>query len=140
LREQSHASEEDVSAIADALAGAQADAVIVCGDRLAQAPGALAAAWNLAHATGARFAWVPRKAGARGGAWAGVHPALLPGGRRIDDAAARTEVEQLWGLPIPSSPGRDARAILDAPGELGVLVLAGADPATGFADATLGPR
>ena len=140
LREQSHASAEDIRAIADALAAAGADAVVLCGDRLAQAPGALAAAWNLALAIGARFAWVPRKAGARGGVWAGVHPGLLPAGRRVDDAGARTELEKLWGAPIPSAPGGDTRAILDAAGELGVLLLAGADPARDFGDATLGPR
>ena len=140
LRDQSHATEEQISGIADALASAGADAVIVAGDRLAQAPGALSAAWNLAIATGARFAWIPRRAGMRGSLWAGVHPRLLPGGRRVDDPAARQQIEQLWGAPISPSPGRDARGILDDVGELGILFLAGVDPATDFWDATLGQR
>jgi NADH-quinone oxidoreductase subunit G len=140
LREQSHASDEQINALADALASAGADAVIVCGDRLAQAPGALAAAWNLAASTGARFAWVPRRAGMRGSLWAGVHPGLLPGGRRVDDAAARQTVEHVWGTPILPTPGKDARGILDDVGELGVLFIAGVDPAADFCDATLGQR
>ncbi|MFY9587441.1 MAG: molybdopterin-dependent oxidoreductase, partial [Actinomycetota bacterium] len=69
-----------------------------------------------------------------------VHPGLLPGGRRVDDATARAELEQTWGATIPSTPGRDARAILESPGELGVLFLAGADPVDDFGDATLGSR
>ena len=140
LREQSRVSAEQIGALADALASAGADAVIVCGDRLAQAPGAISAAWNLALATGARFAWLPRKAGARGALWAGLNPRLLPGGRRVKDQVSREELERLWGVPVPPAPGRDTRAILASSGELGVLVLAGADPAADFADATLGSR
>ena len=43
-------------------------------------PGALAAAAELATATGARLAWVPRRSGERGGIEAGLLPGLLPGG------------------------------------------------------------
>ena len=140
LLEQSHAPAAQIGALADALAGAGADAVIVCGDRLALSHGALAAAWNLAEAVGARFAWVPRRAGMRGALWAGVHPALLPGGRRVDQAADRAELEQLWGVPVSATPGRDARAILSGASDTGVLILAGVDPANDFGDATLGSR
>ena len=140
LREQSHASAEQIGALADALAGGGAETVIVCGDRLAQSPGALAAAWNLADATQARFAWVPRRAGARGAVWAGLHPRLLPGGRRIDSSSDRAELEQLWGVPVSATPGRDARDVLSGAGETGVLFLAGVDPAWDFGDATLGSR
>ena len=41
-------------------------AVIMVGERLAEVPGALAAAAALAVASGARLAWVPRRAGERG--------------------------------------------------------------------------
>jgi NADH-quinone oxidoreductase subunit G len=140
FKEQSHATPEQIGALADALASAGADAVIVCGDRLALSRGALSIAWNLANATGAPFAWIPRRGGARGAVWAGVHPSLLPGGRRVDVPADRSELEQLWGVPVASTPGRDARAILDGAGELGVLLLAGVDPADDFADATLGTK
>ncbi len=37
-------------------------AIIIVGERLAGAPGGLSAAARLAHATGARLAWVPRRA------------------------------------------------------------------------------
>ena len=139
LLDQSRASAGDIGSLADALASAGPDAVVVCGERLAQSPGALAAAWNLSLSLGTRFVWLPRRAGARGGLDAGVHPRLLPGGRRVDDAAARAEVERIWGS-VPATPGRDARDILDGAADLGMLVIAGVDPATDFGDATLGRR
>ena len=140
LLDQSRVSAGDIGALADALSSAAGEAVIVCGDRLAQSPGALAAAWNLSLATGTRFVWLPRRAGARGGLEAGLHPRLLPGGRRVTDADARADVERVWGGAIPAESGRDARAILEAAAELGVLLLAGVDPAADFRDATLGRR
>jgi NADH-quinone oxidoreductase subunit G len=140
LREQSHTTAEQISGLADALASAGADAVILAGERLAQAPGALAAAWNLALVTGARFAWLPRRSGSRGAVWAGVHPQLLPGGRRVSSDADRRALEQVWGVPVSAQPGRNAREILDTVGETGVLFLAGVDPAADFGDATLGAR
>ncbi|RAU92051.1 NADH-quinone oxidoreductase subunit G, partial [Mycolicibacter senuensis] len=54
----------------------QPGAVVLVGERLAGSPGALSAAVRLAEATGARLAWVPRRAGERGaldsGALAGL--------------------------------------------------------------------
>jgi NADH-quinone oxidoreductase subunit G len=107
-------------------------AVILVGDRLAEVPGALAAAARLATASGARVAWVPRRAGERGAVEAGALPGLLPIGRPVADAAARTEVARAWGKSsLPGTPGRDTTAILAAAaaGELGALVVAGVDPA-----------
>ena len=48
-------------------------------------------------ATGARLAWVPRRAGERGALEAGALPTLLPGGRPVADAAARVDVQTAWG-------------------------------------------
>ena len=48
--------------------------IILVGERLATVPGALAAAAELATATGARLAWVPRRAGERGAVEAGCLP------------------------------------------------------------------
>jgi NADH-quinone oxidoreductase subunit G len=107
-------------------------AVILVGERLAEVPGALAAAARLAVASGARLAWVPRRAGERGAVEAGALPGLLPIGRPVTDAAARAEVARTWGKSsLPDLPGRDATAILAAAadGELGALVVAGVDPA-----------
>jgi NADH-quinone oxidoreductase subunit G len=109
-----------------------AGAVILVGERLAAVPGALAAAARLAFASGARLAWVPRRAGERGAVEAGALPGLLPIGRPVTDAAARAEVARIWGqASLPGTPGRDTTAILAAAadGELGALVIAGVDPA-----------
>jgi len=107
-------------------------AVILAGERLAEVPGALAATAILAVASGARLAWVPRRAGERGAVEAGALPGLLPIGRPVTDAAARAEVARTWGKSsLPGVPGRDTAAMLAAcsRGELGALVVAGIDPA-----------
>ena len=70
-------------ALADAHAALRADgAIILVGERLATVPGALTAAVELAEATGARLAWVPRRAGERGAVSAGC----LPGDGGLDTA------------------------------------------------------
>jgi NADH-quinone oxidoreductase subunit G len=104
-------------------------AVILVGERAAEAPGALTAALRLAEATGARLAWVPRRAGERGALSGGAFPSLLPGGRPVADAAARAEVEAVWEAPVPGTPGRDTGAILAAAerGELDGVLVAGVD-------------
>ncbi|RDH73967.1 NADH-quinone oxidoreductase subunit G [Mycolicibacterium moriokaense] len=56
-------------------------AVILVGERLATVAGGLSAVSRLADDTGARLAWVPRRAGERGALEAGAMPNLLPGGR-----------------------------------------------------------
>jgi NADH-quinone oxidoreductase subunit G len=109
-------------------------AILFVGERLATVPGALTAAANLAAETGARLAWVPRRAGDRGALEAGCLPNLLPGARPVSEAAARAEVAQAWDLDggvLPSLPGKDADAIIRAAhsGSLGGLVVAGVDPA-----------
>src|SRR5690606_781892 len=75
------------------------------------------AALRLAEATGARIAWIPRRAGERGGVEAGLLPGLLPGGRPLVDDAARAEVAAAWGVDVgslPDTPGLDTDGILDA--------------------------
>jgi NADH-quinone oxidoreductase subunit G len=105
-------------------------ALILVGERLATSPGALSAAAGLAASTGAKLAWVPRRAGERGAVDAGALPTLLPGGRPVDDAAARAEVERAWGTTVPAQTGRDTDAILRAAvdGSLAALVIGGVDP------------
>ncbi|MEU9128350.1 NADH-quinone oxidoreductase subunit G [Kitasatospora sp. NPDC048540] len=113
-------------------------AVILVGERLATVPGALTAALNLAAVTGARLAWVPRRAGERGAVEAGTLPGLLPGGRAVAVPSARAEAARFWGVAdLPARPGRDTDQILAATvqGDLTALVLGGvgledlADPA-----------
>ncbi|HEX3909030.1 MAG TPA: NADH-quinone oxidoreductase subunit G, partial [Mycobacteriales bacterium] len=93
----------DESGTAAAHALRSAGAVILVGERLAAAPGALSAVAALASVTGARLAWVPRRAGDRGALEAGCLPSLLPGGRPLSDSTARREVADLWGADIPLS-------------------------------------
>lgn len=106
-------------------------AIILVGERLATVPGALSALVRLAASSGARLAWVPRRAGERGAVEAGALPNLLPIGRPIDDATARAEVARAWNVAsLPEAPGRDTSGILAAAldGELDALVVAGVDP------------
>jgi NADH-quinone oxidoreductase subunit G len=111
-------------------------AAIMVGERLATVPGALSAAARLADTTGARLAWVPRRAGERGALEAGALPALLPGGRPLADDAARAQVCEAWHVTeIPAAVGRDADGILAAAtdGTLGALLVGGVEP-DDFAD------
>ncbi|MFC9971315.1 NADH-quinone oxidoreductase subunit G [Spirillospora sp. NPDC127200] len=106
-------------------------AVIMVGERLAASPGALSSVIRLAHSTGARLAWVPRRAGERGALEAGALPGLLPIGRPATDPAARAEVARTWGVAeLPSTPGRDTGEILAeaAAGRRGALLVGGVDP------------
>jgi NADH-quinone oxidoreductase subunit G len=117
--------------VAEAL-GAPGSVVLV-GERAAQIPGLFSALLRLSEKTGAKVAWIPRRAGERGALEVGALPTLLPGGRLVADAAARAEVEQAWGLApgsLPAEPGRDTTGILQAAadGELAALVLGGVDP------------
>jgi NADH-quinone oxidoreductase subunit G len=105
--------------------------VILVGERMATVPGALTAVARLARTTGAKLAWVPRRAGDRGAVEAGCLPSLLPGGRPVADAAARVDAATAWGIDsLPEEPGRDGDAIVAAlvAGELGGLVVGGVDP------------
>jgi NADH-quinone oxidoreductase subunit G len=105
-------------------------ALILVGERLACSPGAFSAASRLAAATGARLAWVPRRAGERGAVEAGALPGLLPGGRPLSDASAREQTAAAWNVnELPTSDGRDTTAILAAAraGELGALLIGGVE-------------
>ncbi|WP_426563448.1 NADH-quinone oxidoreductase subunit G [Angustibacter sp. McL0619] len=106
--------------------------VILVGERMATVPGALSAVLRLADVTGARLAWVPRRAGERGAVEAGALPNLLPGARPVGDASARVDLAAAWGVDhLPFDEGRDTGEMLKAvsTGELGGLVVGGVDPA-----------
>jgi NADH-quinone oxidoreductase subunit G len=121
------------SADATVAAAAQAlrtpGAVLLVGERLASSPGSLSAAVALAEATGAKLAWIPRRAGDRGAVEAGCLPGLLPFGRPVLDAAARSEIAAAWGAEVPATPGRDGDAIIaDAAAGKLALVVGAVDP------------
>ncbi|MEO7942410.1 MAG: NADH-quinone oxidoreductase subunit G [Marmoricola sp.] len=106
--------------------------LLLVGERTASVPGALSAVARLAGTTGARIAWIPRRAGDRGAVETGALPNLLPGGRPVSDASARVDLATAWGVEhLPEGLGRDGSAIVAAAaaGELGGLVVGGVDPA-----------
>jgi NADH-quinone oxidoreductase subunit G len=121
------------AAEADALAGlpdVDAGTVVLLGERLAGVPGALSAAVALADRTGARLAWVPRRAGEVGAIEAGCLPTLLPGGRLVADGAARVDAGSTWGVSsLSAEPGLDVNGMLGAASDetLKALVVAGAE-------------
>ncbi|HVK45397.1 MAG TPA: NADH-quinone oxidoreductase subunit G [Micropruina sp.] len=114
---------------------ADADTIVLIGDRAAMIPGALTAAAQFADATGARLAWIPRRAGDRGAVEAGCLPNLLPGGRPVAEVLARVDVQAAWGSDtLPGAVGLDADAqLMAARGGLALLV-GGVEPSD-FTDA-----
>jgi NADH-quinone oxidoreductase subunit G len=106
-------------------------ALILVGERLATVPGALSGAAALASLTGARLAWIPRRAGERGALESGALPNLLPGGRPVSESQARAEVGAAWDVVgLPAKVGRDTSAIVAAGsgGDLAGLLVGGVDP------------
>ncbi|AKT51231.1 NADH-quinone oxidoreductase subunit G [Arsenicicoccus sp. oral taxon 190] len=108
---------------------AGAGAVILVGERLAATSGGYYAALDLARATGARLAWIPRRAGERGALETGCLPNLLPGGRPAD-AQGAASLAEVWETDrVPSEPGLDTTGMLRAAaeGSLEALVVGGVD-------------
>jgi NADH-quinone oxidoreductase subunit G len=106
--------------------------IVLVGERLATVPGALTAAAALAAATGAKLAWIPRRAGERGALEGGALGALLPGGRPAASAQARAQVAEVWDVVgLPDTAARDGNAIIEAAcsGAIDALVVGGVDPA-----------
>lgn len=105
-------------------------AIILVGERLATSAGALSAAARLADRTGARLAWIPRRAGDRGAVETGCLPNLLPGARPAANAVARQQLASAWHVDdLPTEQGRDTADILTAAagGELDALLIGGVD-------------
>jgi NADH-quinone oxidoreductase subunit G len=140
--------EGDRGALADvarALRQAGDRGVVIAGPRLAYSDGTGGGArhaLNFAGSLGARFAYVTRRANDRGALRAGVHPSLLPGGRRFRTDEDRAEVESMWGPILAAEAGRDWRGILGACAEreIDVLFLIGVDPLRDYPDAALARR
>jgi NADH-quinone oxidoreductase subunit G len=113
--------------------------VIILGERAAETAGVLSTAVALAASSGAKLAWIPRRAGERGALESGAFPTLLPGGRPVSDASARVDVASAWGTPLlPETPGRSTSEILESantPGGLEAVVIGGVDAADISADA-----
>jgi NADH-quinone oxidoreductase subunit G len=104
--------------------------VILVGERASETPGLLSAVVSVSEKTGAKIAWIPRRAGERGAIEAGAISTLLPGGRPVADAAARVDIAAVWGVQtIPSTVGRSTSQIIKAlsNGELDSVVVGGVD-------------
>jgi NADH-quinone oxidoreductase subunit G len=105
--------------------------VILVGERLSESAGAISAAVALAQSSGAKLAWIPRRAGERGALEAGAIGNLLPGGRPVTEIAARVDLQAAWGVEgLPSAVGRDTEAILQDlhDGNIEALLVGGVDP------------
>jgi NADH-quinone oxidoreductase subunit G len=107
------------------------NSVILVGERAAESAGSLSAVAALADSTGAKLAWIPRRAGERGALEAGAIGNLLPGGRPVTDAAARVDIAAVWNTDsLPAEIGRSSSQIIEAvnAGQIGALVVGGVDP------------
>jgi len=108
--------------------------VILVGERAAESAGLLSATAALADRTGAKLAWIPRRAGERGALAAGAIGNLLPGGRPVSDAAARVDIASVWNVDtLPSEIGRSSDQIITDvnSGIINALVVGGVDPLDG---------
>jgi NADH-quinone oxidoreductase subunit G len=108
-----------------------AKSIILVGERASETSGLLTAVTQLVDKSGAKLAWIPRRAGERGALEAGALGALLPGGRPVADAAARVDISAVWGVPnLPINPGRTTSEIVSAlnSGSLDAVVVGGVDP------------
>ena len=107
-----------------------AKSVILVGERASESAGLFSAVATLAAKTGAKIAYIPRRAGERGALEAGALGSLLPGGRPVADAAARVDIAAAWGVAaLPTQPGRTTAEIISglASNQLDAVVVGGVD-------------
>ena len=113
------------------ISGLTGNSVILVGERAAEVEGGLSAALELAEKSGAKLAWIPRRAGERGALAAGAIGNLLPGNRPVSDPAARVDVQSAWGVDsLPTTPGLSTTEILAALAHesLDAVLIGGVDP------------
>ena len=107
-----------------------AKSVIMVGERASETPGLFSSVAALAAKSGAKVAYIPRRAGERGALEAGAIGNLLPGGRPVSDAAARVDIAAAWGVEsLPTDAGRTTSEIISAlaAGDLDSVVVGGLD-------------
>ena len=108
-----------------------AKSVILVGERASESAGSLSAVVALAAKSGAKIAWIPRRAGERGALESGAISTLLPGGRPVADPAARVDIAAVWGVQsLPAEAGLTTSEIISAlaEGSLDAVVVGGVDP------------
>jgi NADH-quinone oxidoreductase subunit G len=107
-----------------------AKSVILVGERASESAGLFSAVAALSAKTGAKIAYIPRRAGERGALEAGALGTVLPGGRPVADAAARVDIAAAWGIgSLPTDPGRTTSEIIEALSskQLDAVVVGGVD-------------
>ena len=107
-----------------------AKSVILVGERASESAGLFSAVAALSAKTGAKIAYIPRRAGERGALEAGALGTVLPGGRPVADAAARVDIAAAWGVgSLPATPGRTTSEIIEALSakQLDAVVVGGVD-------------
>jgi NADH-quinone oxidoreductase subunit G len=105
--------------------------VILVGERASESVGVFTAVSELEQSSGAKLAWIPRRAGERGAVQAGAIGNLLPGGRPVEDSAARQEIADAWTVnSLPTHIGRSTSEIIAAVNsdDIGALLVGGVDP------------
>ncbi len=94
----------------------------------------LAALGNIAMLLGGpeRLGYFGLDANVQGARDVGLHPALLPGQRPLDDDGARRRLKQIWGEDVPKEPGMSYGQMLRAAakGQISAMYVMGADPAS----------
>ena len=107
-----------------------AKSLILVGERASESAGLFSAVAAIAAKTGAKIAYIPRRAGERGALEAGALGSLLPGGRPVSDAAARVDIAAAWGVAaLPTELGRTTTEIISAlaSNQLDAIVVGGVD-------------
>ncbi len=121
--------------------GAPSIVVILGRPSLAEGEGGVvAAARELAGLPGVAFLSALRRGNVHGALDLGLAPGVLPG--RVSLEEGRAWFERHWGAGLPAERGLTTAGILEAAsrGDIGALVLLGADPLADFPDADLALR
>jgi len=94
----------------------ESGAIVLVGERFSTRAGGWSAVDALVEQTGARLAWVPRRAGDRGALDAGALRGVLPGGGGLTDPDAAHLVAEAWGVSRGQLPARPGRTLPEAVG------------------------
>jgi NADH-quinone oxidoreductase subunit G len=128
--------QDRIAAAAQALARASRPAVVIGRAALEGPDGAamLAEATALSEALGVPLSALRGRGNVFGAALAGLLPDTAPGGLPLEQR--RAELERLWGEALPAGRGLTAPEIVEAAaaGELDVVYVIAADPATDLPD------
>ncbi|MGH2400052.1 MAG: molybdopterin oxidoreductase family protein, partial [bacterium] len=123
-----------IGRVAEALRGAKRPTVMIGKMALESPDGMYAEVEDLCAKFGIKPSIMRGKGNAFGVALAGVLPDTGPGGRPL--AHVRGELESVWGASVAVEPGLSGPHIIEAGarGELDLVYVAGADPATDVPD------